>query len=153
MDGVDPYFVSYLQGKIEVEGKNDRRWSTSDTAHFRMCMEFAYPDKVTDLREKVRFNREGHDNGEWDWKAQTEETFDSPDDYAFCRLAYSDPRLTLDGENGVRATKGHVDSSNMSMSVEFSRPLDIPVDDSITFEPNKTLKAWLSWGIFKRGKE
>ena len=32
MDGVDPYYVSYIKGKIEIQGTQVRRWSTSETA-------------------------------------------------------------------------------------------------------------------------
>ena len=41
----------------------------------------------------------------------------------------------------------------MEMSVEFTRPFDIPVDDSVTLIANDTVKAWMSWGIYKLGKE
>ena len=41
----------------------------------------------------------------------------------------------------------------MTMSVEFTRPFDIPVDDSITLIAEDTIKAWLSWGIYKLGQE
>ena len=43
-DGFDPYYVGYLKGKLEVKGIQPRKWSTSDRAHFRMCLELGAPD-------------------------------------------------------------------------------------------------------------
>ena len=69
-----------------------------------------------------------------------------------CSYSYSNPLLS-NGTNFVRSEGGDVNSDDLTMSLEFTRPFDIPVDDSITLIANDTIKVWLQWGIFKLGPE
>ena len=78
-----------------------------------MCIEWAYPESYQSYRERIRFNREGHNNSEWEWTAQSEEDFSNPGEYDFCRLAYSNDRLINDGTNGVRTQGGSVKASDL----------------------------------------
>jgi hypothetical protein len=61
--------------------------------------------------------------------------------------------MSLDVANGVRTTGGSLDQDALTMSVEFTRPFDAPVDDSVTIIANQTMKMWLSWGLLKYGSE
>ena len=102
-------------------------------------MELGHPDSYNQFREKIRFNRNGY-SSKWDWTSQSEKSF--VNNYSMCSYSYSDKRLS-NGTNEVRAEGGQVDSDALTMSLEFSRPFDIPVDNSITLVANETLKVWL----------
>eukprot|EP00355_Strombidium_rassoulzadegani_P006089 CAMPEP_0168621414 /NCGR_PEP_ID=MMETSP0449_2-20121227/7678_1 /TAXON_ID=1082188 /ORGANISM="Strombidium rassoulzadegani, Strain ras09" /LENGTH=108 /DNA_ID=CAMNT_0008662525 /DNA_START=140 /DNA_END=466 /DNA_ORIENTATION=+ len=108
MQGYEPYSVSMLSGRIDINGSNTARWTNSQNGQFRVCMELGYPGYTDLFREKIRFNRNGEE-GEWDSTSQSEKIFNN--DYKFCSYPYSDSRM-VNATNQVRTQAGEVSVSN-----------------------------------------
>jgi hypothetical protein len=64
-DGVDPYFTSYMKGKVEVVGTNQLSWSSSRA--FRICLEMGDAENWQSFRERLRFNKNAVD-ADWEYK-------------------------------------------------------------------------------------
>ena len=100
--------------------------------------------------ESIRWYRNGGVGSYWEVQSLIDKTVNYNDPTRaiagqFCKKAISDVAFENLGYSGVETSQATYDRDAKVASIAWTRPFDVSADNSLTLEPGKNYKVFITW--------